>query len=120
MGSKASSTVMTFCTSTVLLGSSGGAGVLKMMGVAVMVCAGTVVYVGMVAAFAFAMHVMLGSATIDMAVSSGTEGLSSSKSSEACSHFMQKCKTRVNHEVVIDGARFSYQASASQPDQQFR
>ena len=74
----------------------------------------------MVDVFAFAMHKMLGSATINVAASSGTEGFSSSESDEARSHFTWKCKTRVDHEVVIDGARFSYQALASKPDQQFR
>ena len=74
----------------------------------------------MVAAFAFVMHKTLGSATINVAASSGTEGFSSSKSGKAHSHFTWKCKTRVDHEVVIDGTRFSYQASASKPDQQFR
>ena len=120
MGTKASSTVMTFCMSTVWLGSSGGPGVSKMVGVAVMVCVGTVVYAGMVAAFAFVMCMTLGLATLNMAASSGTEGFSCSESGKAHSHFMWKCKTRVDHEVVIDGARFSYQASASKPDQQFR
>ena len=120
MGTEAGLTVVMFCTSTVWMGSSGGAGVSKMVGVAVMVCVGTVVYVGMVAAFVFVMHMMLGSATINVAASSGTEGFSSSESGEACSHFTWKCKTRVDHKVVIDGARFSYQASASKPDQQFR
>ena len=115
MGAEAGSTVVMFCTSTVWLGGSGGAGVSKMAGAAVMVCAGTVVYVEMVAAFAFAMHKTLGSATIDVAASSGTEGFSSSESGEARSHFTWKCKTRVDHEVVIDGTRFSYQASASKP-----
>ena len=58
-----------------------------------------------------------------MAVSGGAitaDSLSSSESGEALSHFMRKCKIRVDHEVVIDGARFSYQASASKPDWQFR
>ena len=97
MSAEASSTVMTFHMSTVWMGSSSGAGVSKMVGV------GTVVYAGMVAAFAFAMCVMLGLATIDVAVSSGTESILSSKSGKACSHFKWKCKTRVDHEVVIDG-----------------
>ena len=116
MGAKAGSTVVTFCTSTVWLGGSGGAGVSKMAGAAVTVHAGTVV----VAAFAF---VMLSSAAVDVAASGGAgvgNAIASSKSGDARSHFTQKCKTRVDHEVVIDGARFSYQASASKPDQQFR
>ena len=91
-----------------------------MVSAAVMVCAGTVVYIRMVAVFAFVMRMMLGSATINMAASSGTEGFLSSKSGEACSHFMWKCKTRVDHKVMIDGARFSYQALASKSDWQFR
>ena len=64
MGTEAGLTVVTFCTSTVWLGSSGGAGVLKMAGVAVTVCVGTVV----VAVFTF---VMLGSATVNVAASGG-------------------------------------------------
>ena len=75
------------------MGSSSGAGVLKMAGAAVMVCAGTVV----VAAFTF---VMLGSATVDVAASGGAvtaSSLSSSESSEALSHFTRKCNTGVNH-----------------------
>ena len=87
-----------------------------MAGAAVMVCAGTVV----VAAFAF---VTLGSATVDVAASGGAgvgNAIASSESGDARSHFTRKCKTRVDHEVVIDGARFSYQASASKPDRQFR
>ena len=114
MGAKASSTVVTFHTSTVWLGGSGGAGVLKMVGAAVTVCAGTVV----VAAFTF---VTLGSATVNVAASGGAimvDSLSSSKSSEALSHFTQKYSTRVNHKEVTDGARFSYQSSAIEPDRQ--
>ena len=45
MGAEVGSTVMTFYTSTVWLGGSGRAGVSKMVGVAVTVCTGTVVYV---------------------------------------------------------------------------
>ena len=120
VGTEASSTVVTFCTSTVWLGGSGGAGVLKMAGVAVTVCAGTVVCAGMVAVFAFAMRMMRGSATIDVAASSGTEGdtFSSSESSEAHSHFTWKCSTRVDHKAVTEGTRFSYQSSAIEPDGQ--
>ena len=69
-----------------------------MAGVAVMVCAGTVV----VAVFAF---VTLGSATVDVAALGGAitaNSLSSSESSEALSHFTWKCSTRVNHEEVTD------------------
>ena len=87
-----------------------------MAGAAVVVCAGTVV----VAAFAF---VTLSLATVDVVASGGAitaDSLSSSKSGKALSHFTRKCKIRVDHEVVIDGARFSYQASASKPDRQFR
>ena len=79
-----------------------------------MVCAGTVV----VAAFAF---VTLGSATVDVAGSGGAitaDSLLSSGSGEALSHFTWKCSTRVNHEEVTDGARFSYQSSAIEPDWQ--
>ena len=43
MGTEASSTVMTVCMSTVCMGSPGGAGVSKMVGVAVTVCGGMVV-----------------------------------------------------------------------------
>ena len=114
MGAKASSTVVTFRTSTVWLGGSGGAGVSKMAGAAVTVHAGTVVVV----AFAF---VTLGLATVDVAVSGGAitaDSLSSSESGEAFSHFTWKWSTRVNHEVVTDGARFSYQVSALKPDRQ--
>ena len=120
MGAKDDSTVMTFHTSTVWLGGSGGAGVSKMAGVAVMVCAGTVVCAGMVAAFAFAMCMTRGSATIDMAVSSGTEGdtFSSSESGEARSHFMRKCSTKVDHEAVTEGERVSYQSSTTELDRQ--
>ena len=120
VGAEVGSIVMMFRMSTVWLGGSGGAGVLKMAGVTVTVCAGTVVYAEMVASFAFAMHKTLGSATIDVAASSGTEGFLSSESGKAHSHFTWKCKTRVDHEVVIDGTRFLYQASAAKPDQQFR
>ena len=112
MGAEAGSTVVMFRTSTVWLGSSGGAGVSNMAGAAVTVCAGAVVCVGMVAAFAFAMRMTCGSATIDVAASSGTEGFSSSESGEDCSHLTQKCSTRMDHEVVMDGTRFSYQSSA--------
>ena len=118
VGTEVSLTVVTFRTSTVWLGSSGRAGVSKMAGAAVTVCAGTVVYAEMVAVFAFMMHKTLGSATIDVAVSSGTEGFSSSESGEARSHFTWKCSTRVNHEEVTDGARFSYQSSTIEPDRQ--
>ena len=79
-----------------------------------MVCAGTVV----LAAFTF---VTLGSATVNVAASGGAimvDSLSSSKSSEALSHFTQKYSTRVNHKEVTDGARFSYQSSAIEPDRQ--
>ena len=116
MGAKASSTVVMFRMSAVWLGGSGGAGVLKMEGAAVTVHAGTVV----VAVFAF---VMLGSAAVDVAASGGAgvgNAIVSSESGDARSHFMRKCNTRVDHEVVIDGTRFSYQASASKPDRQFR
>ena len=114
MGTKASSTVVMFRTSTVWLGGSDGAGVSKMAGAAVTVHAGTVVVV----AFAF---VMLGSATVDVAVSGGAimvGSLSSSESGEAFSHFTWKWSTRADHEVVTDGARFSYQVSALKPDRQ--
>ena len=87
-----------------------------MAGVAVMVCAGTVV----VAAFAF---VTLGLAAVDVTVIGGTgvgNAIASSESRDARSHFTRKCKTGVDHEVVMDGARFSYQVSASKPDRQFR
>ena len=70
------------------------------------------------AAFAF---VILSSATVDVAASGGAitaDSLSSSESGEALSHFMWKCSTRVNHEEVTDGARFLYQSSAIEPDQQ--
>ena len=120
MGAKAGSTVVMFHTSTVWLGSSGGAGVSKMAGAAVMVCAGTVVCVGMVAAFAFAMRMTCGSATIDVAASSGTEGdtFSSSESGEAHSHFTWKCSTKVDHEAVTEGERVSYQSSTTELDRQ--
>ena len=45
MGTEVSLTLLTFRTSTVWLGGSGRAGVSKMVGVAVTVCTGTVVYV---------------------------------------------------------------------------
>ena len=64
MGAEVGSTVVTFRTSAVWLGSSGGAGVSEMAGVAVTVYAGTVV----VAAFA---SVTLGSATVNVAASGG-------------------------------------------------
>ena len=118
MGTEASSTVMMFHTSTVWLGGSGGAGVSKMAGVAVMVCAGTVV-----AAFVFVKQVTSGLVTVNVAVIGGTgvgNAIVSNESGDACSHFMWKCETRVNHEVVIDSTRFSYQALASKPDRQFR
>ena len=67
VGTEVSLTVVTFRTSTVWLGGSGGAGVSKMAGAAVAVCVGTVVYVEMVAAFAFVMHKTLDSATINVA-----------------------------------------------------
>ena len=114
MGAEAGLTVVMFHMSTVWLGGSGGAGVSNMAGVAVMVCAGTVVVV----AFTF---VMLGSATVNMAASGRAimaDSLSSSKSSETLSHFMWKCSTRVNHEEVTDGMRFLYQSSAIEPDWQ--
>ena len=67
VGTEVSLTVVTFRTSTVWLGGSGGAGVSKMAGAAVVVCVGTVVYAKMVAAFVSAMHKTLGSATINVA-----------------------------------------------------
>ena len=89
-GTGGSVTVM-FCMSPVWLDSSDVVVILRMAGATVTVCAGTVVYVGMMAVFT--MHVMLGSATINMAASGGTEGresFSSSESSKAHSHLMQK------------------------------
>ena len=118
VGAEAGLTVVTFHISTVWLGGSGGAGVMKMVGAAVTVCVGTVV-----AAFLFAKWVTSGSVTVNVAAIGGTgvgNAVVSSKSGDACSHFTLKCKTRVDHEVMIDGARFSYQASASKPDWQFR
>ena len=56
-----------------------------------------------------------------VAVSSGAimaDSLSSSESGKAFSHFTWKWSTRVNHEVVTDGARFSYQVLALKPDRQ--
>ena len=93
--------------------------VLRMAGVTVMVCAGTEVYAGMVV-FTLAMHVMFGLATIDVAVSSGTEGgdFSSSESGESRSHFMWKCNTRVDHKALTEGKEFLYQSSAIKLDQQ--
>ena len=76
-----------------------------------------------VAAFVFAKRVTSGSVAVNVAAIGGTEvgtAIVSSKSGDARSHFTRKCKTRVDHEVVIDGTRFSYQASASKPDWQFR
>ena len=66
------------------------------------------------------MKVMVSHGVI-VAVSSGAimaDSFSSSESGEAFSHFTWKWSTRVNHEVVTDGARFSYQVSALKPDQQ--
>ena len=76
-----------------------------------------------VAAFVFAKRVTSGLVTVNVAAIGGTgvgTAIASSESGDARSHFTRKCKTRVDHEVVIDGARFSYQASASKPDRQFR
>ena len=76
-----------------------------------------------VAAFMFVKRVTSGSVTVNVAAIGGTgvgTAIASSESRDARSHFTWKCKTRVDHEVVIDGARFSYQASASKPDRQFR
>ena len=77
---------------------------LGTVGAAVMACVGAVVV-----AFAFVMFVMLGSATVNVAVSSRTEVMGSfwcSKSGEACSHLTWKCSSRIDHEVVIDSTRF--------------
>ena len=76
-----------------------------------------------VVVFIFVKWVTSGLVTVNVAAIGGTgvgNAIASSESGDAHSHFTWKCKTRVDHEVVIDGTRFSYQALASKPDQQFR
>jgi len=75
---------------------------------------------------AVVMFVILVSETIDVAVSSGVvlmESVSSNKSGEALSHFTQKCKINVDHDVTTVGelrSRSSYQSLALESGLQWR